>query len=331
MKKIDFISFVTVSFLLLSCSGNVKNGESSSQAEEVRELNSSSIVETTKEETSPCSDEVKKDGALVKGVFKVSDTQSVRFSQGNLQYNAGNGKMHKTATGEAQGTWRFAENQWDVIGEGNAYASADYDGWIDLFGWGTCGWSESGAKAYEPWSKSQLGRDYYDGKELSDADWGAFNAISNGGNEPGMWRTLTHEEWNYLVENNKWTMGTVEGMLCFMLIPSDFPYQNKVAFVNVNIKRDDEYGDSYWFSSEDYVKNEYTAEEFKEFEEYGVVALPCAGESMYGVGESGGYWSSSDNGSGCVYLLNFNSTSYCSIGCCVNGSAGRSVRLVQDF
>ena len=29
-------------------------------------------------------------------------------------------------------------------------------------------------------------------------DWGVFNAISNGGNRPGMWRTLDSAEWRYL-------------------------------------------------------------------------------------------------------------------------------------
>jgi len=47
-------------------------------------------------------------------------------------------------------TWRFAEHQWDFVGDdtdgnvfendvkcNNALTSDSYDGWIDLFGWGT--------------------------------------------------------------------------------------------------------------------------------------------------------------------------------------------------
>ncbi|MBR3565085.1 MAG: hypothetical protein IKN91_01980 [Paludibacteraceae bacterium] len=33
-------------------------------------------------------------------------------------------------------------------------------------------------------------------------DWGEFNAIKNGGNVPNMWRTLTREEWYYLMGRN---------------------------------------------------------------------------------------------------------------------------------
>ena len=34
-------------------------------------------------------------------------------------------------------------------------------------------------------------------------DWGVNNAISNGGNEAGLWRTLTIEEWKYLMESRR--------------------------------------------------------------------------------------------------------------------------------
>ena len=54
------------------------------------------------------------------GKFSVSDSKQVFFSPGNLQYNA------------ALNRWRFAENQYDCIADGNAYASSHYDGWIDL-------------------------------------------------------------------------------------------------------------------------------------------------------------------------------------------------------
>ena len=57
------------------------------------------------------------------GKFSVSSNKQVLFSKGNLQYQAD------------PGSWRFAENQYDVIGEGNGDIAADYTGWIDLFGW----------------------------------------------------------------------------------------------------------------------------------------------------------------------------------------------------
>ena len=59
------------------------------------------------------------------GVFSVSADKQVTFSKGNLQYHPSNDE------------WCFAENQSDYIGKANSNIAADYDGWIDLFGWGT--------------------------------------------------------------------------------------------------------------------------------------------------------------------------------------------------
>ena len=78
------------------------------------------------------------DGVLP-GCFSVNaNGQQVQFSQGNLQYRV------------STRVWRFAEHQYDVVGDataGNVYENGvkcnneaignDYDGWIDLFGWGT--------------------------------------------------------------------------------------------------------------------------------------------------------------------------------------------------
>ena len=68
-------------------------------------------------------------------LFSVSETKRVRFSRGNLQYNP------------SLGVWRFALRQYHYVCQDNANIAADYDGWIDLFGWGTSGWN-SGATAY---------------------------------------------------------------------------------------------------------------------------------------------------------------------------------------
>lgn len=59
------------------------------------------------------------------GLFSVSATQQVYFSQGNLQYQA------------STTTWRFAEHQYDYVGADNENISSTYSGWIDLFGFGT--------------------------------------------------------------------------------------------------------------------------------------------------------------------------------------------------
>ena len=122
----------------------------------------------------------------IRAEFSVSNTKKVYFSQGNLQYNA------KTDT------WRFAENQSDMIGKNNSKISSSYDGWIDLFGWGTSGYN----KKY-PYMTTKTSSNYGDGKKNDIAgtnyDWGVYNKISNGGNQAGMWRTLTQSEWYYLM------------------------------------------------------------------------------------------------------------------------------------
>lgn len=135
------------------------------------------------------------EGAL-EARFSVAPDRQVWFSQGNLQYKA------------TTDTWRFAPYQWAFVGRDNDKAAADYDGWIDLFGWGTSG-RDHGAVNYQPWSKIHdtksniLYHAYgnpdaclYDG--TGEADWG-YNAISNGGNTEGLWRTLAIDEWTYLL------------------------------------------------------------------------------------------------------------------------------------
>ena len=139
------------------------------------------------------------DGVLP-GEFSVSASKKVHFSQGNLQYQA------------STGTWRFAEHQYTYIGDTTGNTTADLatratqSAWIDLFGFGTSGWN-SGAICYQPYSISDVNSDYLVGgastnelmEDYANADWGVYNAISNGGNKAGMWRTLNYFEWGYLI------------------------------------------------------------------------------------------------------------------------------------
>ena len=139
----------------------------------------------------------------IDGLFSVSAMQQVYFSQGNLQY------QHQ----DSVEIWRFAENQYDYIGNANSYISQSYSGWIDLFGWGTSGYNHGG-NSYQPWSTSSNYADYYAygtwNKNLSDengtADWGC-NAITNGGNQENQWRTLSKSEWNYVLFSRNTTSG----------------------------------------------------------------------------------------------------------------------------
>ena len=270
------------------------------------------------------------EGALC-GEFLIGKDKKIRFSKGNLQFNASKG-THKTADDKLlQGTWQFAEHQWDVIGNGNEKISEKYDGFIDLFGWGTSGWA-SGAKAYQPWSTSGSSDDYYPGgnrgnsliNAYTKADWGKYNAISNGGDIPGKWRTLTTEEWRYLFQHNKWTMGKIEGKTCFLFIP-----EKVSGLVELSCAK----SESCTFTESEYEKNKFTVEQFKKYEEQGVVALPCgrdrSGASLYNVGSDGYYWSSSANNDYNAYDFYFHSGGVNSSGY-RNRYCGCSVRLVQD-
>ena len=140
----------------------------------------------------------------IKGKFSVSATKKVLFSQGNLWYN------------NELKEFKFAEHQYDVSPTQNSYYiqnTSTYDVWLDCFAWGTSGW-ESGATWYKPSGHKvdnlspALTYCKPGGSSTADltgvyakADWGVFNPISNGEDKKGVWRTLTYEEWNYLMNS----------------------------------------------------------------------------------------------------------------------------------
>lgn len=163
----------------------------------------------------------------IHALFFVSPTKRVIFSKGYLQFNPTLGTHTRADGTTAPGTWRFAEKQTDYDIKGDSIVSATYDGWIDNFAWGTSGWSGSGATYYQPYD-GRINSDVLDNPEgfyerhpslnvfeenqfgpqgecdltgeYAYADWGVYNPISNGGNKPGMWRTLKAEEYNYFYD-----------------------------------------------------------------------------------------------------------------------------------
>ena len=160
----------------------------------------------------------------IKGKFSVNEAgEQVYFSKGNLQYRA------------STNTWQFAEQQYDCLGNANSNISETFDGWIDLFGWGTSGY-DHGAVCYQPWSTSQTNSDYYAygsptrslDSQTGQADWG-YNAIRNGGNQENSgWRTLTHDEWKYIFADRttssgiRFVLGNVNGVNGVILLPDDW-------------------------------------------------------------------------------------------------------------
>ena len=116
------------------------------------------------------------------GIFSVSKYDKVNFSQGNLLYNP------------ALDVWKFAEMQYDCYNQDNTIASTD-SVWMDLFIWGCTGYKFTPLidKAYYFYSYEQAGI------KPENFDWGVFCPIRNGGNQRNQWRTLTREEWIYVI------------------------------------------------------------------------------------------------------------------------------------
>ena len=258
----------------------------------------------------------------IKGVFSVGSGKKVYFSQGNLQYRASDGR------------WKFAEHQYDYIGESNSNISSTYSNYIDLFGWGTSGWN-SGAVCYQPWSTSTSLSDYYPGGSYTNnltgsyanADWGVYNAIYNGGNQAGQWRTLTggsNGEWKYIFD----TRSTSSGIRYA---------KAQVAGVNGVILLPDDWSTSYYSlsstnqSDANYSSNTITASQWITLEQHGAVFLPAAGNrygtSVLSVGSHGYYWSASYRNSSCAYCLSFYSGSLTPSND-ESRRLGKSVRLV---
>ena len=275
---------------------------------------------------------------MLPGAFSVSATQQVRFSQGNLQYNA------------STNTWQFAEHQWDYVGtqtaDGQGYyggtvggsdnrnISSTYSGWIDLFGWGTSGWN-SGANCYQPWSTSTLYTHYYPGGSYTnsligayaEADWAWHNAISNGGNSTHQWRTLTQSEWEYLLftrtlASSKHGCGHINGVGGLIILPDSWTIPSSCSFFPG--LTDETYPN--------WARNSYTLAQWEQMEAAGAVFLPAAGfregTDALCVGYYGMYWSSSSNNEDGAYYFDFSSrTIYVTFR---GHNYGLSVRPVQD-
>lgn len=288
----------------------------------------------------------------IPSLFSISSTQQVFFSQGNLQYQA------------SSNTWRFAERQYDYVGGsienwsgtteyGNVYQngvkcsnneiSPSYNGWIDLFGWATSGWDNNN-HYYHPydyestgWTVDGYGYGYWDGEyanysmtgDQANCDWGIYNAISNGGNQAGIWRTLSDWEWYYVLAERenatyKRSIATVDGTHGTVLLPDAWIQPSGVEFFP---------------NAANYEINDYDATEWNQLENAGAVFFPHAGQRYFSDGQIVyyrdyyNYWSSSHYGSSsyssndrawCADLNGFGDNAY-------DRPTGFPVRLVQNY
>lgn len=259
------------------------------------------------------------------GMFSVSASKKVWFSQGNLQA--------VFASAGSSCTWKFADNQWDCIGNAaantkvNGNGSVSQAGTVDLFGWSTS------STTYGIHNSKNKGT--YSGGFV---DWGTL-AISNGGNAANSgWRTLsgnTSGEWHYLFNTRSastvggtanarfakaYLFGTKHGVILF---PDIYTHPDGVA-APTGINATD---DTSWSA------NQYTAAEWAKIEAAGAVFLPAAGgrytTNITLVGDYGRYWSSTANGGDNAYHVNFGSDFLSPDGSYYR-YMGYSVRLVRD-
>ena len=204
------------------------------------------------------------------GVFSVSADKTVKFAHGNLQ-----------CTLSANDTvWAFAENQYDMIGTDNVEGSniktdADYGDTkngtalaskIDLFGW-------SADNETAPWGIStSTTKSDYSGDFV---DWG--KKIDGG----KTWRTLTKDEWEYLLETRD-NASTLCGAARINLNDDGTKYVNGVILLPDSWTLPD--GISFtsgfpgvWSETGYATQKTYTLANWRKLEAAGAVFLPAAG------------------------------------------------------
>lgn len=261
------------------------------------------------------------DGAL-NGIFSVSANTKINFSKGNLQYRP------------RIKTWRFAAHQYDVAGNDNnlVYMQNYCTNWIDLFGFGTSGW-DGGAGRYMPYETSTNDAEYREttndnGSDLTDfyanADWGFYNPIINGGNQTGMWRTLTYAEWTYLLTQrpnaaNLKGMATVASTPGYVILPDTWECPAGYTFANTDTS---------------YTINVYSAADWAVMEAAGAVFLPAAGSRTgsvtSNVGVIGNYWTSSHVNGTTGFSFHIGASSNVMQNT-MTYSTGCSVRLIREY
>ena len=233
------------------------------------------------------------------GIFSVADGKYITFSQGNLQYFP------------AANLWKFAENQYEYLGNANKYISPTFRNWVDLFDWST-----DNAGTF--------------------MDWGT-NTIC--GDTAGTWRTLSKQEWKYLLHdrinaNRHIGYATINSINGLVILPDNWQAINSIKFKSL---KDagwtwNSSTNSYTHPSSNIYFNSYTLDEWKLLEDRGAVFLPTAGfikDTLQEVGKIARYWSSSPHPSIKAYYMSFGGTAIHSQSA-YNRDDAHSVRLVHD-
>lgn len=264
----------------------------------------------------------KMNGAMAQG-FSVSPTQRVELAPGNLQYLA------------TKNQFRFAPEQFQIIGTQNDSVGEHNSHWQDLFGWATSGYDNTAndplAIHFAPWSWiCELGAEldyelnqfgYGPSENMRDRsltgssvnyDWGHYCTI--GDYVPGTWRTLTRQEWHYLLFER--------------------PNADQLrAFVSVNHVG----GLLLWpddAEAENLAGNILVAD-WKRLEAQGCAFLPMAGTRYHrttaDVNRMAGYWTATGHNQASAYFVGIY-PGYVALATELYGRhTGRSVRLARNL
>lgn len=250
----------------------------------------------------------------ISGKFTIdSSGKQVYFSKGNLQYQA------------STDTWRFAEHQWDYVGDaaGNTTDASDREtqsDWIDLFGYGT---------GHDPTLSSDEEREYLSYQVLWEENSDLQSRLGTG------WKTPSRAEWEYVIKTRttggtvfgtapaRYTEATINtdgtGVNGIILFPDGVDIAASEVTTAGTVNSTSEWG------------TKCTAAQWAALEAKGCVFLPAAGfrDETYVKydGSDGYYWSSTGGNYG--YYLYFSSRSM--LPSEENDlHYGHSVRLVYD-
>ena len=239
------------------------------------------------------------------GVFSVAPNKQVSFSQGNLQYLPA---IH---------LWKFADTQYEYLGNANKYLKPTFRNWVDLFGW-----SANNTTAPFGVSTSTNVADYA-GEFV---DWGT-NTIC--GDAPGTWRTLSVDEWDYLFKKRTnaaqlYSKGSIEGTRGMIVLPDNWALPEGVQFTvdTANLTMDLDL-------------NAYSYAEWQKMEGAGAVFLCVTGrrdgKEVRSLQEYGCYWSNTVTNNKARHLyFNYDTELFLPSHSGEKHLYARSVRLVHD-
>ena len=250
------------------------------------------------------------------GIYETTG-HTIVFAPGNVQYHPANNQ------------WRFAEHQYDMVGADNRYISATYNGWIDLFGWGT---------GNNPTLATNNNNDYPKGGSKDSP----MRRVNDWGNnfDYNIWYTMAATDWvdimNRFVtigDKNRslYTNATVNGVKGLLLFPDNWLSLSAQSPVTITLPISTTGGGDFT----DCIIN---ASDWEDLEDLGCVFLPISGyrnpsysNQVYNLDTWGYYWTSieANSDTGARYLkINKNNSGIQASTESRYKNFGQSVRLI---